>query len=126
MDCPKEAGVQELRGMDRNRIQGRRMQWPSWHMTAKPTGTQPTVNAALVHRQFAHLPPGDLRRERRACGDIPGSGHTGSTRSKRCGALPAACDESAATHHRRAARCTATCGVMVQKSAEVSRSQQKP
>ena len=28
----------------------------SWHMTAKPTGTQPTVNAALVHRQFAFLP----------------------------------------------------------------------
>ena len=36
----------------------------SWRMTAKPTGTQPTVNAALVHRQFAHLPQGDLRRER--------------------------------------------------------------
>ena len=36
----------------------------SWHMTAKPTGTQPTVNAALVHRQFAHLPQGDLHRER--------------------------------------------------------------
>ena len=90
----------------------------SWHMAAKPTGTQPTVNAALVHRQFAHLPPGDLRRERRACGDIRGSGHTGSTRSKRCGALPAACDESAATHHRRAARCTATRGVTVQKSAD--------
>ena len=28
----------------------------SWHMTAKPTCTQPTVNAALVHRQFAFLP----------------------------------------------------------------------
>ena len=27
-----------------------------WHMAAKPTGTQPTVNAPLVHRQFAHLP----------------------------------------------------------------------
>ncbi|MDP3927060.1 MAG: group II intron maturase-specific domain-containing protein, partial [Hydrogenophaga sp.] len=25
----------------------------SWHMTAKPTGSTPTVNAALVHRQFA-------------------------------------------------------------------------
>jgi hypothetical protein len=25
-------------------------------MAAKPTGTQPTVNAALVHRQFAFLP----------------------------------------------------------------------
>ena len=28
----------------------------SWHMTAKPTGMAPTVNAALVHRQFASLP----------------------------------------------------------------------
>ena len=27
-----------------------------WHLAAKPTGTQPTVNAVLVHRQFAHLP----------------------------------------------------------------------
>ena len=27
-----------------------------WHMAAKPTGTQPTVNVALVHRHFAHLP----------------------------------------------------------------------
>ena len=36
----------------------------SWHMTAKPIGTQPTVNAALVHRQFAHLPQGDLHRVR--------------------------------------------------------------
>ena len=49
-----------------------------WHMTAKPTGTQPTVNAALVHRQFAHLPPGDLRRERRASDDDrPGTVHPG-------------------------------------------------
>ena len=50
----------------------------SWHMTAKPTGTAPTVNTALVHRQFAHLPPGDLRRERRACDDDePGPVHPG-------------------------------------------------
>jgi hypothetical protein len=28
----------------------------SWHMTTKPTGTQPTVNAALAYRQFASLP----------------------------------------------------------------------
>ena len=111
---------------DRNRIVKAEGCEASWHMAAKPTGTQPTVNAALVHRQFAHLPPGDLRRERRACGDIRGSGHTGSTRSKRCGALPAACDESAATHHRRAARCTATCGVMVQKSAEAIVGRREP
>ena len=89
----------------------------SWHMTAKPTGTAPTVNAALVHRQFAHLPPGDLRRERRADGDIPGSDHTGLSRSRRCGELPAACDESAATTIGAAARRAATRVVTVQKSA---------
>ena len=37
-----------------------------WQMAAKPTETQPTVNAALVHRQFAHL-PGDICAPRR-CG----------------------------------------------------------
>ena len=41
---------------DRNRIVKAQGCEASWHMTAKPTGTQPTVNAALVHRQFAHLP----------------------------------------------------------------------
>jgi hypothetical protein len=38
-------------------------------MTAKPTGTQPTVNAALVHRQFAFL-PGEICL---ACGAIDAS-----------------------------------------------------
>ena len=41
---------------DRNRIVKAEGCEASWHMTAKPTGTQPTVNAALVHRQFAFLP----------------------------------------------------------------------
>ena len=41
---------------DRNRIAKAEGCEASWHMTAKPTGMQPTVNAALVHRQFAHLP----------------------------------------------------------------------
>ena len=36
-----------------------------WQMAAKPAGAQPTVNAALVHRQFAHL-PGEICP---ACGD---------------------------------------------------------
>ena len=27
----------------------------SWHRTAKPTGSTPTVNAAFVHRKFATL-----------------------------------------------------------------------
>ena len=33
-------------------------------MTAKPTGSAPTVNAALVHGQFATLTWGDLHRMR--------------------------------------------------------------
>ena len=41
---------------DRNRIVKAEGCEASWHMAAKPTGTQPTVNAALVHRQFAFLP----------------------------------------------------------------------
>jgi hypothetical protein len=41
---------------DRNRIVKAEGCEASWHMTAKPTGTQPTVNAALVHRQLASLP----------------------------------------------------------------------
>lgn len=41
---------------DRNRIAKAEGCEASWHMTAKPTGTQPTVNAALVHQQFAFLP----------------------------------------------------------------------
>ena len=45
-----------LQGTDRNRIVKAEGCEASWHMTAKPTGTQPTVNAALVHRQFAFLP----------------------------------------------------------------------
>ena len=61
---------------------------------------------------------GDLRRERRVDGDVPGSDHTGLSRSRRCGELPVASDESAATTIGVAARCTATCGVTVQKSAK--------
>jgi len=41
---------------DRNRIVKAEGVEASWHMTAKPTGSTPTVNAALVHRQFAFLP----------------------------------------------------------------------
>ena len=41
---------------DRNRIVKAEGGEASWHMTAKPNGTPPTVNAALVHRQFAFLP----------------------------------------------------------------------
>ena len=86
-------------------------------MTAKPTGTQPTVNAALVHRQFAFL-PGEICAEGGAFDDDrPGSDHTGISRSRRCGELPAACEESAAIIIGVTARRVVTRGVMVQKSA---------
>ena len=49
---------------DRNRIVKAEGVEASWHMTAKPTGSTPTVNAALVHRQFATRTWGDLRRMR--------------------------------------------------------------
>lgn len=45
---------------DRNRIVKAEGVEASWHMTAKPTGSTPTVNAAFVHRQFATLTWGDL------------------------------------------------------------------
>ena len=50
-------------------------------------------------------------------GDSPGSDHTGFPRSRRCGELPAACDESAAIIVGVTARRVVTRGVMVQKSA---------
>ena len=40
-----------LRGRNRNRIVKAEGCEASWHRTAKPTGTQPTETAALVHRQ---------------------------------------------------------------------------
>ena len=52
---------------DRNRIVKAEGCEASWHMAAKPTGTQPTVNAALVHRQFAFL-PGEICAARGARG----------------------------------------------------------
>ena len=87
-------------------------------MTAKPTGTQPTVNAALVHRQFAHLPQGDLHRERCALMMTdPDRITPGYLVPRRCGELPAACDELAALTIGVTARRVVTRGVMVQKSA---------
>jgi hypothetical protein len=56
--------VQMCEATDRNRIVKAEGIEASWHMTAKPTGSTPTVNAALVHRQFATLTWGDLHRMR--------------------------------------------------------------
>ena len=103
---------------DRNRIVKAQGCEASWHMTAKPTGTQPTVNAALVHRQFAFL-PGEICAEGGALDDDrPGSDHTGNPRSRRCGELPAACDESAASTIDNTARRAATRVVTTQESAD--------
>jgi hypothetical protein len=69
---------------DRNRIVKAEGCEASWHMTAKPTGTQPTVNAALVHRQFAFL-PGEICT---ACDALEGAcSRTGPHRDNKVQAL---------------------------------------
>ena len=55
--------MQKCEATNRNRIQGQAC-GASWHMTTKPFGSVGMVNAALVHRQFATLTWGDLRRKR--------------------------------------------------------------
>gem|GEM_PF-3613046 len=49
---------------DRNRIVKAEGCEASWHMAAKPTGMQPTLNAALVTETVRVLTWGDLRRKR--------------------------------------------------------------
>ena len=61
---------------------------------------------------------GDLHRMRcLLTDDRPGTDHTGISRSRRCGELPAASDESAAITLNATARRVATRVVTVQKSA---------
>jgi hypothetical protein len=72
-----------------------------------------------VHRQFAFLTWGDLHRVRCVLMvNDPASDHTGISRSRRRGELPAASDESAATTIDATARGAATRDVTVQKSAD--------
>ena len=62
---------------------------------------------------------GDLHRQRCASRVTdPATDHTGRPRSRRCGELPAACDESAAITIDTTARRAATPGVTEQKSAD--------
>jgi hypothetical protein len=62
---------------------------------------------------------GDLHRVRCASRVTdPESDHTGNPRSKRCGELPAACDESAAITLNATARRAVTRAVTGQKSAD--------
>ena len=60
---------------------------------------------------------GDLHRERCALMVTDPDGSTGISRTRRCGELPAACDESAAITIDATARRAATPGVTEQKSA---------
>ena len=84
--------MQTCETTDRNRIVKAEGVEASWHMTAKPTGSTPTVNAAFVPREVRVLTWGDLRRER--CDwmtTLPGLVHTGIPSTERRGELPAAC-----------------------------------
>ena len=85
--------MQMCEATDRNRIVKSEGVEASWHMTAKPTGLTPMVNAALVHRQFAFL-PGEIcvdggQRDR----DDNPAGPTGQPRTRRRSELPAASEE---------------------------------
>ena len=88
-------------------------------MTAKPTGTQPTVNAALVHRQFAFL-PGEICAASGA--PVMTTDPERFTRDTKNQALRRAARRERRNRQqsssRRAARPAATPGVTVQKSAE--------
>jgi hypothetical protein len=77
----------------------------SWHMTAKPTGTQPTVNAALVHRQFASL-PGEICAASGACRwcKTRTGPHRDTKGPSAAASCPAACRRSGSNHHRSAQR----------------------
>jgi hypothetical protein len=73
-------------------------------MTAKPTGTAATVNAALAHRQFAFL-PGEICA---ACGalgrELDPDGCAGIPTTRRRGELPAPCEESGSDSRQDAQR----------------------
>ena len=91
----------------------------SWHMTAKPTGTQPTVNAALVHRQFASL-PGEICT---ACGarrwrQIPDGSHRVTKNQAPRRAARRVSKKRQQPPSKRAARPAATPAVTAQKSAD--------
>lgn len=87
-------------------------------MTTKPNGTTATVNAALVHRQFAFL-PGEICAAGGAFGrEFDPDGSTGIPRTRRRGELPASSEEMAATH---GTACSASGGNTGRDGAEVSK-----
>ena len=88
-------------------------------MTAKPSGTQPTVNAALVHRQFASLTWGDLHRER--CASMvakPGWFTPGHQEPSAAASCPLRAMNRQQPPSKRTARHAATRDVTAQKSAD--------
>jgi len=88
-------------------------------MTAKPTGTQPTVNAAFVHRQFAFLTWGDLHRERCASMvQIPDGSHRVIKNQAPRRAARRVSKKRQQPPSKRTARPAVTPAVMEQKSAD--------
>ena len=103
---------------DRNRIVKAEGCEASWHMTAKPTGTQPTVDAALVHRQFAFF-PGEICAPWRRGTD----GNDGRVvpYPKRPGARSLCPISMRANRHRPIRLRSAPCSDASREAAEVSR-----
>lgn len=103
---------------NRNRIQGRWRRGELAHDSkAQRYGAYGKCGACASTVRV--LTWGDLHRER--CVSMvarPGWVHTGIPRTRRCGELAAACDETAATTTDAAARRAATPGVTAQKSAD--------
>jgi len=118
--CLEEARVQEVRGDGQKpHSQGRGLRGELAHDSeahryaayGKCGACAPTVRV---------LTWGDLRRERCVLKVTnPASDHTGIPRSRRCGELPAACEELAVIIPNSPARRAVTRAVTTQKSAEV-------
>jgi hypothetical protein len=104
---------------DRNRIVKAEGCEASWHMTAKPNGTRPTVNAALVHRQFASL-PGEICAPGRCGAD--GHERPWLCRTANDLALRSCCPVSERAKRQRPIRPrSASCSDALRETAEVSR-----
>ena len=87
------------------------------HFGVELGGTQPTVNAALVHRQFAFL-PGEICTEGGVLDDdSPGSDHTGLSMVQALRRAARCMRRIGSNHHRRH---SASRGNARREGAEVS------
>jgi hypothetical protein len=103
---------------DRNRIQGRGMRGELAH-DSKAHRYAAYGQCGACAPTVRVLTWGDLHRVRCVwVVALPGQVHTGTSRTRLCGELPAASDETAATTANATARTAATQVVTVQKSAE--------